>query len=39
VAGGGAVEVTINDGIQAVLIGLAAEQSIREHQVVEIAAL
>ncbi len=39
VGGGGSVEVTINDGIQAVLIGLAAEQSIREHQVVEIAEL
>ena len=36
VCGRGKVEVTVDDGLQAVLIGLAAEQSIREHQVVEI---
>jgi len=39
VTGNGSVEVTIDDGLQAVLIGLAAEQSIREHRVVEIAEL
>ena len=39
VCGNGQVEVTVDDGIQAVMIGLAAEQSIREHQVVEIAEL
>ncbi|NNF46290.1 MAG: gfo/Idh/MocA family oxidoreductase, partial [Desulfofustis sp.] len=37
--GNGTVEVTLDDGLQAVLIGLAAEQSIREHQAVEIASL
>ncbi|NNK13159.1 MAG: Gfo/Idh/MocA family oxidoreductase [Desulfofustis sp.] len=39
VCGNGTVEVTLDDGLQAVLIGLAAEQSIREHQAVEIASL
>jgi hypothetical protein len=39
VRGNGAVEVTVNDGMQAVLIGLAAEQSIREHRMIEIATL
>lgn len=37
--GKGDVEVTINDGLQAVLIGLAAEQAIREHRVVEIETI
>jgi predicted dehydrogenase len=35
----GTVEVTVNDGLQAVLMGLAAEQSIREHKAVAISAL
>ncbi len=39
VRGQGTVEVTVNDGLQAVLMGLAAEQSIREHKAVEISAL
>jgi predicted dehydrogenase len=39
VRGGGTVEVTVEDGMQAVLIGLAAEQSIREHRAVEIDTL
>ena len=33
---GGPVEVTVADGLQAVRIGIAAEQSIREGRVVEI---
>ena len=33
------VEVTVDDGLQAVLIGLAAEQSIREHRAIEIKEL
>jgi hypothetical protein len=37
--GKGDVEVTVNDGLQAVLIGLAAEQAIREHRVVEIETI
>ncbi len=37
--GKGKVEVTVDDGLQAVLIGLAAEQSIREHRAIEIADL
>jgi myo-inositol 2-dehydrogenase / D-chiro-inositol 1-dehydrogenase len=36
VCGDGQVEVTVEDGIQAVLIGLAAEQSIREHRVIDL---
>jgi len=36
VCGDAQVEVTIEDGIQAVLIGLAAEQSIREHRAIEL---
>jgi myo-inositol 2-dehydrogenase / D-chiro-inositol 1-dehydrogenase len=39
VRGQGTVEVTVNDGLQAVLMGLAAEQSIREHKAVAISAL
>ncbi len=39
VCGTGQVEVTVDDGIQAVMIGLAAEKSIREHQVVDLAQL
>lgn len=34
--GNGRVEVTVDDGLQAVLIGLAAEQSIRERRAVDI---
>lgn len=37
--GKGKVEVTVNDGLQAVLMGLAAEQSVREHQAVDIVKL
>lgn len=37
--GSGTVEVTINDGVQAVMIGLAAEQSIREHRAIDIAEI
>lgn len=37
--GRGQVEVTVDDGLQAVLIGLAAEQSIREHRAVEIVKI
>ncbi len=37
--GQGQVEVTIDDGLQAVLIGLAAEQSIREHRSIEIVEI
>ncbi len=37
--GKGEVEVTVDDGLQAVLIGLAAEQSIREHRAIEIKEL
>ena len=33
---GGAVEVTLEDGLRAVLIGLAAERSIKERRAVEI---
>jgi len=36
VCGTAEVEVSVEDGIQAVLIGLAAEQSIREQRAVEI---
>ncbi len=36
VRGDGQVEVTVDDGIQAVLIGLAAEQSIREHRAIDL---
>ena len=39
VRGGGEVEVSVDDGMQAVLIGLAAEQSIKTHQAVDIANL
>ena len=37
--GRGQVEVTVEDGLQAVLIGLAAEQSIREHQAVDVVEI
>ncbi len=37
--GRGTVEVTVDDGLQAVLIGLAAEQSIREQRAVDIAEI
>lgn len=37
--GNGTVEVTIDDGLQAVLIGLAAEQSIREHRAIDITEI
>ncbi|MCG6929370.1 MAG: Gfo/Idh/MocA family oxidoreductase [Desulfofustis sp.] len=39
VRGSGTVEVTVDDGLQAVLIGLAAEQSIREHRAIDIAEI
>jgi len=39
IRGEGTVEVTVDDGLQAVLIGLAAEQSIKEHRAIEIAEL
>lgn len=37
--GNGTVEVTIDDGLQAVLIGLAAEQSIRENRAIDITEI
>lgn len=39
IRGKSTVEVTVDDGLQAVLIGLAAEQSIREHRAIDIAEL
>ena len=39
VRGDGAVEVTADDGLRAVAMGLAAEISAREHRVVEMAEL